>query len=229
MGRIYDVLGSLEGEQLVRSQTASRPKKYVGVEPETGLQRLLETKKASLERKAEQYEAIVDELSGELDARTPVDEQFWTAAVGPEESADLLVERLAAASNRIAMVVGTPSPQFDIGRVSQEVVDELDAALDRGVTVSLLLAPGLVDSVPDTVWDDYHDRLVPNEAFEARVSGRISGTFNVVDDVEVCIEVPNPLEPTEAVAMIDLKNSAFATNLLAAFEARWAEAESLSL
>jgi hypothetical protein len=29
--------------------------------------------------------------------------------------------------------------------------------------------------------------------------------------------------------MIDLKNSAFATNLLAAFEARWAEAESLSL
>ena len=29
MGRIYDVLNSLETYQLVRSQTASRPKKYV--------------------------------------------------------------------------------------------------------------------------------------------------------------------------------------------------------
>ena len=63
MGRIYDVLNSLETYQLVRSQTASRPKKYVGVEPDTALDRLFEDKKRQLEEKVDQYESIVDELS----------------------------------------------------------------------------------------------------------------------------------------------------------------------
>jgi len=39
MGRIYDVLNSLEQHRLVRSQAASRPKKYVAVEPETARDR----------------------------------------------------------------------------------------------------------------------------------------------------------------------------------------------
>ena len=39
MGRIYDVLNSIEQYNLVRSQSASRPKKYVAVEPETALDR----------------------------------------------------------------------------------------------------------------------------------------------------------------------------------------------
>jgi sugar-specific transcriptional regulator TrmB len=227
MGRVYDVLNSLEGYGLVRSQTAGRPKKYVGVEPDTGLDRLLEDKRAELERKVQQYETIVDELSAELDAGGSVDEQFWTAAIGPEESGDLLVERLAAADERLVMVVGTPSPQLDIGRVSRQVVERLDEALARGVHASLLLSPGLVESVPDTVWDDYHSRLVTNEAFEARTTTEISGTFNLIDDVEVCIEVPNPLDPARAFGMIDLKDPEFASNLRETFDERWVDAEPL--
>ncbi|WP_318568405.1 TrmB family transcriptional regulator [Salinigranum marinum] len=229
MGRVYDVLNGLEQDGLVRSQAASRPKKYVAVEPETGLERLLGDKRAELERKVEQYEAVVEELSEELDARGAVDEQFWTAAIGPDESGDLLVERLAAADERLVMVAGTPSPQFDIGQVSGRVVDRLDEALDRGVRASLLLSPGLVESLPETVWDDYHARLVTNEGFEARVASEVSGTFNLIDDVEVCIEVPNPLDPAQAFAMIDLKDPEFAANLREAFDERWVEAEPLSL
>ena len=48
MGRIYDVLGSIESQHLVRSQAASRPKKYVAVEPETALDRLLADRKREL-------------------------------------------------------------------------------------------------------------------------------------------------------------------------------------
>lgn len=229
MGRVYDVLNSLEQHGLVRSQTGGRPKKYVGVEPETGLERVLTDKKAELEQQVRQYEAVVEELSSELDAHTPVDEQFWTAAVGSDDSADLLIERLSAADERLVVVAGTPSPQFDIGRVSQEVIDRLDEALDRGVEVSLLLAPELVESLPDAVWDDYHERLAPNEAFEARADPGVSGTFNLVDDVEVCIEVPNPLDPAQVFAMINLKDPEFASNLKAAFAERWADADPLSL
>ncbi|WP_197409694.1 TrmB family transcriptional regulator, partial [Haloferax profundi] len=71
MGRIYDVLNSLEQYHLIRSQAASRPKKYVAVEPDMALDRLLESKRQELDEKAQQYEAVVDELNDELDAAEP--------------------------------------------------------------------------------------------------------------------------------------------------------------
>src|SRR6056297_181376 len=151
MGRIYDVLSSLETHNLARSQSASRPKKYVAVEPETALNRLLDDKLAELEEQAEQYETIVDDLTEELDAAEPVEEGFWTAAVGSEESVDLLVERLDAADDRIVMVAGDSSAQFDIGDVGDLVAKHLEAALDRGVEVSLLLSPEVVDTLPPSV------------------------------------------------------------------------------
>ena len=91
MGRIYDVLNGLEGNGLVRSQAASRPKKYVAVEPDTALDRLVETRKRELDQQAERYESVATELVNDLDAAAPVDGQFWTAAVGPEETVELLL------------------------------------------------------------------------------------------------------------------------------------------
>ena len=148
MGRIYDVLNSIETYNLVRSQSASRPKKYVAVEPGTALDRLLEDKKRELQEKATQYEDIVDDLVGELETSEPVEETFWTAAVGPDETVDLLVERMAAADKRIVMVASTLSQQFDIDTVGDLFVEELSDALDRGVEVSLLMRPELVNSLP---------------------------------------------------------------------------------
>jgi sugar-specific transcriptional regulator TrmB len=229
MGRIYDVLNSLEQHSLVRSQAASRPKKYVAVEPDTALDRLLETKRRELEEKAEQYQAVVDELTDELETAEPVQGQFWTAAVGMEESVDLLLERLSAADSSLVMVAGTLSPQFDLGRVGELVTDELEAALDRGVEVSVLMSPKIVSSLPRSVGERYVDRLENHPRFEVRTTEQLPGTFNLIDDVEVCIEVPNPLDPGEPFAMIDLKDAEFATDVREMFDPRWAEAKPLTL
>ena len=229
MGRIYDVLNSLEQYNLVRSQAASRPKKYVAVEPDAALDRLLDDKKRELEEKAQQYENIVDELVDELDAAEPVDQQFWTAAVGPAETVDLLLERLSAADDRIVMVAGSASPQFDLGEVSELVVEGLEDALSRGVAVSLLMTPTMVESLPQSVGDRYTSQLADHPDFEVRITEPLQGTFNVIDDVEVVIEVPNPLDPGEAFAMIDLKDPEFAEDVRAEFDPRWDAAEPLSL
>lgn len=229
MGRIYDVLNGLEQRALVRSQTASSPKKYAAVEPDTALDRLLDRKRRELDAKAEQYERIVDELSGDLDAVEPPTDRFWTVAVGPEETADLLVERLAAADERILLVAGMPSPQFDLGSVSQRVVDELEAAMDRGVAVSILLTPDLVSTLPERVVERYGRRLADRDGFAARTCPDVDGTFNLVDDAEVCIEIPNPLDPGAAFAMIDFKDPSFVADVRDAFEEQWTRAEPLSL
>jgi sugar-specific transcriptional regulator TrmB len=229
MGRIYDVLNSLEQYSLVRSQAASRPKKYVAVEPETALDRLLDDKKRELAEKADQYEEVVEELVDELDVAQPVTGQFWTAAVGPEETVDLLVERLAAASDEIVMVSNAPSPQFDIGAVGDRVLVELEAALEREVVVSLLLHPTMVERLPPRIGDRYRRRLSGHATFEVRVTPDVTGTFTLVDGTEVCIQVPNPLASEDPLAMFDLKDPEFAGDVRSMFEPRWTGADPLSI
>jgi len=229
MGRVYDVLNSLQQHDLVRSQTASRPKKYAAVEPDAALDRLLAAKKRELETRAEQYEAVVDDLSTELDAGEPVDGQFWTAAVGAEEATDLLLERIAAAERRMVVVAGAPATGFDMGTVGEMVTDELEAAVGRGVEIRVLLSPATVNALPRSVGRRYSAELSDMAGFEVRTTPGVDGTFNVFDGVEVCIEVPHPLSGDEPFAMIDVKDAEFATSVSEEFEPRWADAEPLTL
>ena len=229
MGRIYDVLNALESGGLVRSQAASRPKKYIAVEPDTALDRLVEARKRELDQQAERYDAVAADLIGDLDAADPVDEPFWTAAVGPEETVDLLLERLSAADDRIRHVAALPSVQVDLGVVGQRVLEAFEDALDRGVTVSALIDPALVDTVSDDLAAAYGTRLSDRDGYEARASTAINGTFILVDDVEVCIEVPNPLDPGETFAMIDFKDAAFADDARDVFDRQWADSGPLDL
>ncbi|WP_207591101.1 TrmB family transcriptional regulator [Halomontanus rarus] len=227
MGRIYDVLNSIEQYNLVRSQTASRPKKYVAVEPATALDRLLDDKKRELAEKADQYESIVDDLSDELDAAEPVEEQFWTAAVGPEETIDLLLERLTAADRDIVMVAADPSPQMDIRTVGEDVLAHLEDALDRGVSVDVLMSRDLVSALSENVGHRYQEALQARDDFSVRTSVNVTGTFNIIDGVEVCIQVPNPLGSGEAFGMIDLKDPEFAADVHEEFLPTWEAATPL--
>lgn len=227
MGRIYDVLNSIEQYNLVRSQTASRPKKYVAVEPATALDRLLDDKRRELEEKAEQYESIVDDLSDELVATEPVEEKFWTAAVGPDDTIDLLLERLTAADDTIVMVAADPSPQMDIRTVGEDVLDQLEGALDRDVTVNVLMSRELVDALSENVGHRYRETLQAREDFSVRTSDDVSGTFNIIDGVEVCIQVPNPLSSGDTFGLIDLKDPEFATEVYEEFRPRWESATPL--
>ena len=228
MGRIYDVLNSIEQYNLVRSQTASRPKKYVAVEPATALDRLLEDKKRELEEKADQYEEIVSDLSEELAAAEPVEEQFWTAAVGAEETSDLLLERLSAADDSIIVVVSDASPLFDIGELGLLMTDQMERALERNVEVDVLLTPTIVETLPETVGTRHRKTLSPHPNYEVRTTEEISGTFNLIDGIEVCIQVPNPLDSDEPFGMIDLKDPEFAAEVHEQFVPKWEDAEQLS-
>jgi sugar-specific transcriptional regulator TrmB len=229
MGRIYDVLNSLETKNLVRSQTASRPKKYVAVEPEAALDRLLEDKRAELEEEMSQFESIASELEQQLEASEPVDEGFWTAALGGEETIDLLVERLAAADDRIVFVAATPTSRFDLETVGKRLADEFEAALDRGVAVSLLEHPQVVESLPEQVGERYRTHLQNYDHFEVRVTDDIASTFVLVDHVEICIEVPHPLNREESFALINLKDAEFSAAVEESFAEQWEQASELRL
>ncbi|QHS18004.1 TrmB family transcriptional regulator [Halopenitus persicus] len=229
MGRIYDVLNGLEDHDLIRSRTENRPKKYVAVDPDAALDRLLATKRREFDERMAQYESVVDTLSAELEAEDGVEDRFWTAAVGTEETIDLLLQRIAAATDRIVIVADTPAAGLDLGAVGERVMDAIVEALGRGVETRVLLSPEIVDRLPGRVRRRYADRLADREAFTARTVEGIEGAFNLFDGVEVCLEVPNPLAAAEPFAMIDLTDPEFAADVRERFEPRWAEATPLEL
>lgn len=224
MGRIYDVLNALETNGLIRNQHSRRPKKYVAVEPEVALDRVLDDKERELDAELRRFEKAVEELTDQLDASGSTDEPFWTVAIGPGDTVDLLTERLAVAIDRIVMVAIAPAQQFDLGTDSQPIVAELDAALDRDVDVSLLASPGLLEAFPDETRRRYESRLLNRSGFEVRLDDNLTGSFTIIDRTEVCIEVPNPLAPDEPLALIDLSDPEFAANVHEEFRPRWDQA-----
>jgi sugar-specific transcriptional regulator TrmB len=229
MGRVYDVLNQLEQYSLVRSQSASRPKKYVAVEPEPALQRLLERRRRELSARERQYEETVEELTADLGGAAPPEEPFWTAAIGQEETVDLLTERIAAADERVLMVASGLTGAYDMAEVGERVAAAMADALDRGVAVRLLMRPALVADLPPSVGERYRETLAPHDRFGCRVSGEVSSSLTVIDGTEVCIEVPHPLRADETFAIIDLQDSGFAGETVAEFDPRWEAATPLEL
>jgi len=225
MGRVYDVLGSLEKNSLVRSQAASRPKKYVAVEPETALERLVDEKKRELREEMDRYESVADDLTDKLETTEPVEERFWTAAVGPDESLELLLERLEAARESISMVTGDVSPQVDADDIGGQVLDRLVKNVESGVPVHILASPTLIEQLGTGVRERYAEVISSHSEFEIRTVENVRGTFNVIDSVEICVEVANPLAPSQVLAMIDLKDPEFAARVEKEFEERWKNAE----
>lgn len=89
------------------------------------------------------------------------------------------------------------------------------------------MSPELVSTLPESVGRRYADTLSDHPKFSVRTTAELDGTFNLIDDLEVCIEVANPLSPGEAFAMIDLKDPEFAANVNNQFSSRWETAEPL--
>ena len=128
------------------------------------------------------------------------------------------------------MVLSTYTEQFfDVDAVGTLILDELADALDRGVGVRLLMRPDLVPILPESIGERYRESLMEYDDFAVRTSENVSGTFTLLDDAEVVIEVPHPLKSQEVFAMIDLKDREFAGNVRAEFEPRWDAAERLRL
>lgn len=230
MGRIYDVMNSLEQNDLVRSRSDARPKTYVAVAPDMALDRLLATKKRELDEQADRYESIVDELTDDLETAEPLEETFWTTAVGPNEAVDLLVERLSACDTQVSMVLSAYTQHFfDLDEIGTLVLEELTAAMHRGVEIRLLVRPDLVSAFPDQILDRYQESLTDDDRFSVRTSENVSGIFTLLDSSEVLIEVPHPLKNDAIFATIDLKDRELTDRVQTEFEPRWKEATELSL
>ncbi|MFA9427825.1 TrmB family transcriptional regulator [Natronorubrum sp. A-ect3] len=223
-GRVYDALGGLESRRLVRVQSDREPKRYVPVEPDIAVDRLVSAKRRELETRIETYESGRDELIARLADTSLPAEEFWTAAVGADDSLELLIERVEAADESVVVASPAVSEQFDLDRETPDLLNHLLDAIRRGVEVSVLLSPSLFDDAMAAIDNERVARTLTQGPFELRVSDDMYGTFHLIDGEEVCLEVPDPLAPNRLFGMLNLRDPIFAARVEEGFRESWDDA-----
>jgi len=228
MGRIYDVLKSIEENDLVRTQTAFRPKRYVAVDPSTALDRLLAARKRELDERAEQYETAADELLGELSKGDSAGGTFRTTAVGPAESAELLLERIAASESRILVALsGGAAPFFESRGDGRRPLDALVDATERGIDVELLVSPPLASRLR-AAEDGKREPLLDHDRVSIRIAEDVAGSVALFDDREVAVGVSNPLAEGELFGVLDITDPPIVGDIRTEFERRRRDATEIT-
>lgn len=220
-GRIYDVLSDLETRRLVRVQTASRPKRYVAVEPAVAVERLVESRATELQAEIERYQSLGDQLKTELEGGSRVEEPFWTTAIGTEDAIELLFERVDVADSQVVMVAETVPSPIDLDEVGPSILDRLAAALGRGVDVSLLVSEDVVAAAPGGLLERLEGPPFDSDLFSIRTTPTLYGSLYLIDREELCVGVQNPIDPEQILGMINVKDPAFVLELQTQFREQW--------
>jgi len=218
MGRIYDVLNSLNDQSLVRHDDG-RPRTYVPVTGDRAASRLLDQRIDELEQRRELYESTADELETYLDTvgNPDTDQSFATSAFHEEGTIELVSERLETATDQVRIAAGSVRLRPELrGRVT----DRLFALLEDDVDIRLLVAP-------DAEFTGGIGKL-REAGLELRSSVETpERRFFVIGDSEVLLEVFHPVSSDELLAGVNFRDDAITADLAAAFEELWAEARRL--
>ncbi|MCU4753943.1 TrmB family transcriptional regulator [Halobacteria archaeon AArc-curdl1] len=212
LGRIYDVLNSLDDRSLIRSDDG-RPRTYTHVQPSVAIDRLLERRTTELETKRSAYEQTASnarQTLTELDEREAVD-QFATSAFHDEAARDLLLERFESANHSIRILVD----DIELGPdIRDSIVKRLDERARADCDVQLLGAEladdtGKLQQLIDAGVRVRQADVVPAER------------FIVIDETEVCLEMQNPIHAEELLAVVNFRDETIAKDLGSSFDEIW--------
>ncbi len=224
MGRIYNVLSSLEEAHLIRTQD-TRPKRYACVEPDVAMQSLWKNKQKELRQIASEIETLASDLTQEHSrarAKNP-DRNFWTVAIG-EESRTYIRESILGTQKELLFFMAS---QMTSERIKNELMKEsfpeilnaIDETLKKGVKVKILLNKdvdfSLLEELPAI------KKLFTQTGCEIRLAAIPVTPFDIIDRETVSLKMLNPLDPEELFAVINVRNRKLAEELRKKFFTIW--------
>lgn len=228
MGRIYDVLSSLESQSIVRRQPDHHPRTYVAIEPDRAVDRLLTARTRDLQRQQTQYKTVAAEVLSQLETIAPMEGHFWPATVGQEEIAALLADRLDAATDRLVITATTTAGGlFGFEEVYARTIDRLSDTLDRGVTVRFLFTDRLVNEMPDTLITELDQFLKDDLDFELRTTATLYNTYDVVDEKNICVYVANPFDQNSILGTVQVNDKSIVRFIQSQWQPQWEAASTI--
>lgn len=233
-GKIYDVLYSLERRGLVKVQR-SRPKMFMAVEPRLGVRSLLETKEKELQSLHDQAAVVEDELGRSYRARRD-NSIFWSVAVGPDNCKPLLLGAFKEARKEVLIYKDVATLQRIVGRVldstsgQNATVPQITQALEveiRFVIGKMEENVGFRVLVGGTKNLVHLKKLVRGSlhalprSCEIRATNHVAGSFTLIDGEKILLDLRNPIEANEDMALIYIWQRNLGKAFKEAFERMW--------
>jgi len=230
MGRIYNVLSSLEEMHLVRAQE-TRPKRYACVEPAMALSRLLNIKQEELKHTWAEIESLEIDLKSELSgivAKNPK-KSFWTVAIG-DESTELMQEIISGSQKELLFFMASKnrSERIKNDLLKEEnigIVRALYETMKKGVKVKVILNKDVDFSKLEE--SPVIKKLLTHVGNElnCRLATLPATPFDIIDGENVLLQMQNPLNPDELFAVVNIRDPKLAAELRTKFFTIWDTAQ----
>ena len=231
-GRVYQELNSLVAKGLIEVQN-TRPKRYMARKPRLAFKTLLQQKRENMEKQLQKtIEAAlqIEEITSKKIPARPKERMFWTTAVGIEETAEMIISNFEEAEKEICIILDYKSQNDECEFKDSEsniILNEVIKATERGVKIKALLNKEFI--IPEL---KYLEELGIKEKIIGKVEIRvmkkaIPSYFEVIDGEKVVLEVANPKNPGQILAMTKIWDVKLAKELRAKFEDLWSGAKPL--
>jgi len=215
-GRIYDVLNGLEARRLVRTQSTD-PTRYVAVQPDIAVDRLLDERSAALRQEWERYRDVADAVRSNLLPTVPADGSVWLGSLGSETMQTALQEHMRTATTSVHATVGPPYETAPWETLKREVDAFFDGARPD-LDVSLLVSEQVLETVPATLLDAPADH---EAAVEIRAIPELPMSFDVIDRTITTIDIPHPRTAADRIGVVAVDDSDIVDEFERQFQALW--------
>ncbi len=230
MGRIYNVLSSLEEFHLIRAQD-TRPRKYACVEPAAALERLLKNKREEFKRASAEMDDLANELASELagvKTKKPV-RTFWTVAIG-DNAPGLVQECVLGARKEILFFMASRTSSERLRKkLSIEkypgIISSIHEAMKKGTEVKVILNRNVDFSELESSSDIRKLLEHIGSKLNCRFAAIPATPFHIIDRESVLLQMLNPLAPDELFAVVNIRDVKLADELRIKFFAIWEKAE----
>ncbi len=232
MGRIYNVLSSLEEARLIRVQD-TRPKRYACVEPGPALEMLSKNKQEEMKHAAAELDILVKDLASELSNAITINSAkcFWNVAK-EEGSLELVMEHILSAKKELLFFVACRNGSerikkevMDNRKRSSEILEGLKKTIKKGVAVKVILNRdvdfGSIEDFPEV------KRLLMHIGLDCRLAAIPAAPFGIIDRENLMLDMRNPLNPGEILAAVSIKDTKLAEEFREKFFNIWKKAEAL--
>jgi sugar-specific transcriptional regulator TrmB len=239
LGRVYDVMSSLESKGLIRVDRLSNPIRYILNNPKQSLTILLNRKKEKMLRELEEDESLIEELSMYYDVELSNDNDDKNAewhiydVTYTTSFYDSILPSMIRCSSREVIIVGNNL----IGTLSSNFLKEVIRGINRSVR---FMGVTSIDSVKAFLALSSDEMLEKKSSIvkilqacngsnmvEIKVSTNLNVTpFGIFDRTRVGFAIPSPLTG-EYIVMIDTNKRSVVDEFYTIFEDIWKTSEYL--
>jgi len=233
LGRMYSILNTLHEKKIIRLQE-TRPRKFAPVEPGTALNYLLDGQRFKLQQATLELSETAKELENELLGikKSPLEKQFWTAALGSDETRDIIIEQINQVNEEMCLTIDYPEFSKYLPSGNAEKNDTRKAllrALERGVKFRMLIDRSI--NYPDMPRDEIAKSIFKylDKSLQCRVINFTSTLFDIIDDDRINLKISSPVKKEELFAIVHVRDKKLAAEMKKHFEDMWKKAEPLRM